>query len=605
MLVSLLVALPAFAVIWHRDGGEVLFVLYRQPKLAAVAMLGWLFLASFVWYFLWLRRPLTTAGHAIGWSDLRRLMTRPACLWLVAFVAYMASTGLWVRVGANYRYELRQWVLLLLLVTCLSLWLAQHRAARRAVLLSLLLSLALISLVGLVQLAIPLPWLSPINPQIGAVNPSFMGYKNPMALALLGQLFLVVQQTMVGPWRPFWRLVLGMELVYLATLGSRTSYFALAVATAYWLVLRGSQASSQKRRGRAGSLTWTIAAIGIFGAVLAWHPVARQKAASVLAFVASPSHYLQSDRGIYLRNTLNMVAHRPWGVGLGDWQTHYPVYRLHGREVAFDDRFQVRRAHSDWVQVLGEGGWPGALLWTAFAIALMGAPHRSARRGSLGDACFAAQWLALFVAMGSDYLLELPYNKFQFFVLLALHWGQGSTATVSDLPAPGVGQAATSALGGQNRWLRGCLLAAVMLTMVASLHHYSQLLRRTFGAAAIAQAYGRWSAGDAGAWPDVLRQLVRHERAVVFGAGETKTLHKDYLQLAHLAQLTGRPQATVYAAWSLRHHPYYAPAFRLMAELVADPRVSDQWQQGSTFLMHHATAGWQGVYPPLPPGPSP
>ncbi len=607
-LVSLLVAVPAFAVIWHREGGDILFVLYRQPKLAAVAMLGWLFLASFFWYFVWLRRPLGGAGPPLDLSDVRRLATRPAALWLLAFVGYMALTGWWVRVGANYRYELRQWVLLLLLVACLSLWLDRHRPARRAVRLSLLLSLALVSLVGLVQLVAPLPWLSPINPQIGAVNPSFMGYKNPMALALLGQIFLVVRQAQTGPRRPFWVAVLIMELVYLATLGSRTSYFALTVATAYWLALLCWQTLRGRRRVGAVSLAWAMAAIGAFVVVLAWHPVARQKATSVLSYVAAPSRYLESDRGIYLRNTLNMVAHHPWGVGLGDWQTHYPIYRLHGRDVAFDERFQVRRAHSDPVQFLGEGGWPGALLWVGFAVSLLLAAHRAARRGGPGEACFAAQWLALFVAMGSDYLLELPYNKFQFFVLLALFWGQGKTPSSPLPPLPSLppstsrlDPAASSASQGGARWLRGGLLVAMVLAMVFSLHHYSQLLRRTFGAAAIGQAYGRWAAGDASAWPEVLGQLKRHGRAVVLGAGETKTLHKDYLQLAHLAQLTDRPQAMTYARLSLQHHPYYAPAFRLMADLVVDPQEASRWQQGHDFLMLRATVGWRGEYPPLVP----
>ena len=607
ILVSLLVAAPAFAVMWHRGaGGEILFVLYRQPKLAAVAMLGWLFVATFVWHFVWLRRPLTASGRSLERSDLAAAMTQPGARWLVAFVVYMALTGLWVRVGSNYRYELRQWILLLLLLACWIPWFQADRTARRVVRTSLLLSLALVSVVGLVQAVVPLPWLSPINPQIGAVNPSFMGYKNPMALALLGQLFLVARQAWLGPQVHFWRGVLVLELVYLATLGSRTSYFALGLGGVYWVVLRWLQKRRDGRRPSSPtadrpmgwSLAGPLALVCVFGVALVIHPVARQKALSVASYVASPGRYLESDRGIYLRNTLNMAAHRPWGVGLGDWQTHYPIYRLHGRDVAFDDRFQVRRAHSDPVQFLGEGGWPGALLWAGFAVALLLAAHRGARRGSVGEACFAAQWLVLFVAMGTDYLLELPYNKFQFCILLALFWGRGISP-----PSTAPTEISTvKTASDRDRWLRGGLVAVAMVAMMASLHHYTQVLKRTVAAASVGQAYARWSAGDATAWPVVLGELARYERTLAGGGGETKTLHKDYLQLAHLAQRTGRSsQALIYAQRSLRHHPYYAPAFRFLGDLVADPNTAEDWRRGYDFLMQRATVGWSGSYPSASP----
>lgn len=581
----------------------MLFVLYRQPKLAAVALLGWLLVALFVWQHVWRRGPLGKDGATLGTRDLVSLGKRPGALWLLAFLVYMAATGFWVRVVSNYRYELRQYVLLAVLTVCLYLWLQRDPRARLVLRYSLMLSLAVVSAVGLLQAMLPIPILSPINPQIGAVNPSFMGYKNPMALALLGQLFLVARQVKEGPKRWFWGSILALELIYLATLGSRTSYFALMVAGLYLAVVmwgggRESPRPSLEPRVWLGAL----GLVAVFCGVLALHPIARQKATSVLSFVAAPSSYLQSDRGIYLRNTLNMASHRPWGVGLGDWQTHYPVYRMHGRDVAFDDRFQVRRAHADHVQFLGEGGWPGAILWAGFVISLLIGAHRRAWGGSAegthsASPFFAAQWVALFVAMGSDYLLELPYNKFQFFLILALFW----SADASDYQASSGQRMSKDVAVGRKTLLRASLMAAVLVAMVSGLFHYSQLLRRSYAAASIGQAHARWAAGDATAWPAVLRQTALHESTLVLMAGDTKTLHKDFLSLAHIAMVAGRREEAIsYGDLSLRHHPFYSSAFKLMKELATTSSEERAWQEGYDFLMHRAASGWQGEYPSLP-----
>lgn len=599
-LLALWVALPPFAVLWQQEEGQVLFVLYRQPKLAAIAILGWLFLALFAWRHLWRREPLTVAGRCGLPHPLVALRSWPGAPWLLAFVVYMACTGLWVRVASNYRYELRQYVLLVALTLCLGLWLRQDARARHIVLQALTLSLALVAAVGCLQAFVPVPWLSPINPDIGAVHPSFMGYKNPMALALLGQIFLVVQQATAGPRKTLWRLVLAMELVYLATLGSRTSYAALGLAGVYWGVLvvhRGLQTGQLDwRRWTAVGLTVASILVGAF----TLHPVARQKIASVQEYVTAPTRYLDSDRGIYLRNTIHMARHHPWGVGLGDWQTHYPVYRVVGRDVAFDDRFQVRRAHSDHVQFLGEGGWPGALLWLGFALTLGVAAHRRAwRQGSAESMALAAQWLALLVAMGSDYLLELPYNKFQFFLLLALFWS-ASGRDVDEASSNGEASLGAAASSGSEEpgwdpptWLRGAVTAAVLIAMMGSLFHYGQLLRRVQAVASIAQPYTQWASGEASAWPQVLQQLGRDESTVRFAAGETKTLHKDFVMLAHIALAAGQsPQALHYGQRALDYHPYFTSAFRLLAEASQDPEDKARWQGHYDAVMHHATDGW-------------
>ena len=46
VLLGLLVALPAIAVFVGIDDGKVVFLLYREPKLTVIMILGWVFLAA-------------------------------------------------------------------------------------------------------------------------------------------------------------------------------------------------------------------------------------------------------------------------------------------------------------------------------------------------------------------------------------------------------------------------------------------------------------------------------------------------------------------------------------------------------------------------------
>jgi hypothetical protein len=378
-LVQLAIVVPALAVGWVRDDGRIAAVLYREPKLVAAGVLGWTFAAAFLWAW---RRRLTAA-------DLAAAIERPAMLALGAFLAYLAATGLWVRVPQNYFYELDQYLLLALLVVLLLAWTERDARLPGRVRAGLVASLAAVTAVGVLQILAPLPFLSPIDPEIGVAHPSLMGYKNPAALAVLGQLFLLagwVAETRGNAGRGVSRrlglgLLLAVELVYLVSLRSRTSYAALAAGSVFlvglWLARR------PPRRALLRGAAAAAAAIALVAAAVAIHAPARERARSALAYAASPRAYLESDRGVYLRNTLNMARHRPLGVGLGDWQTQYPVFRSVRRTADFMDPppdVDVRRAHSDHVQLLGEAGWPGLVLWLGFLLLLAAAPIRRALR---------------------------------------------------------------------------------------------------------------------------------------------------------------------------------------------------------------------------------
>jgi O-antigen ligase len=161
--------------------------------------------------------------------------------------------------------------------------------------------------------------------------------------------------------------LLAVELVYLISLQSRTSYAALAGASVFLAVLPAVRSG---RRALRAALA-IAAAVGLLTAAGLADAGARQRIRSLLAYVAHPASYLESDRGTYLLNSLNMVRCHPWGIGLGDWQTQYPVYRLHHRYVYFSATEQVNKAHSDHIEIFAETGWPGLFLWLGFWAALL------------------------------------------------------------------------------------------------------------------------------------------------------------------------------------------------------------------------------------------
>jgi O-antigen ligase len=578
----LTVVIPALAITWGREDGQITFILYREPKLIAAAICSWLLLTAVAWL-----RPT-----ALSLEELFKTLRRPTLLAAMMFIGYLATTGFWVRVPENHLYELSQYITLFLLLVVLLTWARQDSRVESTILRGLVLSLALVTFMGGLQWVGVLPSLSPINPQIGVPHPSLMGYKNPAALAILGQIFLLaylVARTASRRWRLAGVGVLVLELAYLATLRSRTAYMALALGTLACVVVGLLRRPS--RRLLCAALMPLFLVGTLFTGFLLTSESTRERAGSALNFVKSPSTYFDSDRGTYLLNTIQMVRMHPFGVGLGDWQTHYPVFRRVHRTVSFDDTFQVRRAHSDHVQFFGEAGWPGLFLWTAFLLLLIGAPVREhLRTGGPRPLFVSAQLVALTSAMATDYLLELPYNKFQFFlvVFLALAPRQASLADTQQINRPP---------------LRRHLLTAGLLTCLAlgSLTYHGSLLLKVHLSATMTRLYSQTVERLA---TDGRVEAAALERVLALGKhydsqpGLSKTLHKDYLLLAHSAHLLGQQDlAEALAERSLDLHPYAPNALRLMAKIVEDPSRARQWQTAYEHIMHDAWQGFTAEYP--------
>ena len=583
-LLVTLVLLPGLCFYVGLRDGAVAFVLYREPKRIAILLLGWIFLMAAAWILRPSRR------------ELAQVLLGPIFLTWVAFMGTLALTHRQALVGENFLYEGHQYLLLTLLLLTLGVWARRDPSLPRLVCTGVAFSLALTSLVSFLQWGLEIPFLPPIDPELGTVHPSFMGYKNPMALALLGQIFLVAERALrsrASTPRRWWRLLLVAEALLLASMESRTAYLALAVGMIVLLAL------GLRRRPTRRNLLRVTAAAGLLGilflSVWTFSPSARQRIASLGALLRHPGAYGETDRGTYLRNTLQMVSHQPLGVGLGDWQSWYPVYRLHNRSRAFTGTHQVRRAHSDHVQFLGEAGWGGLALWWTFLGILIYSVGRRALAGSRReflpfDGFLAAQIVAVVVAMAGDYFLEMPFHKFLFVLLVFLALPRGireETPPPSQQPVGGI------------PWIPLAVTALALLVLPRVAGEGKKIVLD-----ATLSSELQTFASQLRTHPGAARKRAEHilELGERFQSlpGHSKTFFRQYLQLAQTAAWAGRPlKAHRWAQQALRLHPYSPDAFALMAAISREPSLARRWRDAHRFLMDEATDGYSH---PLPPG---
>ncbi len=566
-----------------RIDGQVAFVLYRAPKLAAVSIGVWCFLALF----------LACRRRRLDPLDLWATLRRPQVVLLALWLLWLAVSTLWAAVPANGLLELSLYLPLFMLIVLLATWMRRDPRVRPAIEHSLIAVAAVATVVAGVQSIVEPRWLSAINPLDEVGNPSLMGYKNPMALALGGQLLLLFGRiaTARGRGRALLILCAVAELAYLAQLESRTSLAAVAAAGGGLLAAAAAwppRHLSLRRLGAASIAAAILLALGVVAV-----PAARHKAASLLAYGADPARYLESDRGVYLRNTLNMVRHRPWGVGAGDWQTQYPVYRLHDRYRSFNDTHEVRRAHSDHVQILGESGWLGLALWLAFLGAVLGRLGRSYRRSrNLGDLCLLGQTVFWVAAMATDYVLDLPFHRLAFFLLVACAVAGPEIPPRSRLFQRGEERRSQFPVWASNAWIAATVGAAVLSSLVAV-----SALRLAYDGAVMTRLYLQALGSDGAARSGLLLRAASHGATLLGTSAHDKTRYKDWQVHADVfLRLGNRDAARQCALRALELHPYSPTTFRLLARIDTGAR-RDRWRQGHDHILDDATAGFGLPYP--------
>ena len=146
-------------------------------------------------------------------------------------LGYFGLTRLWVTVPENWGYEMSQYTLLYLLLLVLLAWTTITPTIPSVVRNTLILSVGVVAVIGVIQSFYPGIAPAAINPFGEVGNPSLMGYKNPAALSVMAQIFILagaafsLKDRRVGLKRLL-GILLVAELVYLVSLQSRTAYLS-------------------------------------------------------------------------------------------------------------------------------------------------------------------------------------------------------------------------------------------------------------------------------------------------------------------------------------------------------------------------------------------
>ena len=322
-------------------------------------------------------------------------------------------------------------------------------------------------------------------------------------------------------------------------------------------------------------------------------------------YTTEPAAYFESDRGVYLQNSVRMAVARPFGVGLGDWQTLYPVFRHHRRDFAFDQQVEVRRAHSDHAQVLAEGGFPGFLLWWAAILsAVLGGLRAFRRWGDPWPLLLSAQLVTWATAMATDYVTEMPYHRCAFFVIMGL-----AAAAAGRHGRDETGPPPERAAGVQKQpWREQVAAVAAALFLFAALTEAlrgGMLLERQRQAAVMTRLYlGVQGAASSEERDFLLRQALAAGERVARLPGYTKTTARDERILAHLYWIAGaNAEAERWLRRSLAHHPFSPAGLELAAAMLeaTDPERAATWRRARDYVVHEATVGFLEAYPQWPP----
>jgi O-antigen ligase len=207
-------------------------------------------------------------------------------------------------------------------------------------------------------------------------------------------------------------LSLTVEAVFIATWAYRSKSRARARDTA------GATRHLMRGFVRAALLIGVLGAIAALG--IAWigaDPMIN-KAAQTLTDINQDASNPISRQGIWSDTWAMIEAHSVTGVGLGAYETVYPIYSHN------NGRLIVAQSHNDYLQVIADCGLVGAVLLVVFLVALYVAMRRALDvedhfLSGVAVAC-SAGLIGILVHSLFDFNLQIPSNALLFLFLAVM-----------------------------------------------------------------------------------------------------------------------------------------------------------------------------------------
>lgn len=229
-------------------------------------------------------------------------------------------------------------------------------------------------------------------------------------------------------------MFMGVAAIFTLSRGGMISIFAEMIFIAAMSFRRHRAMTAPKGRSKAGIATGVAAVAAILAAIVIG--VIWIGAESVINRIATgdpnssdlgKTQTFYSVRGEIWENTWTMIRHNPLtGVGLGAYETAYPVYaRENGTQGVTGE------AHNDYLEILAVGGVIGAVSALWFILALFRAIGRGVRSPDPLTAAIAlgggAGLFGLLVHSLFDFNLHLPSHAMVFLLLSVVISNIGST----------------------------------------------------------------------------------------------------------------------------------------------------------------------------------
>jgi len=191
---------------------------------------------------------------------------------------------------------------------------------------------------------------------------------------------------------------------------------------------RGRGVNTLASPGRLRSAALIILVATLISAGILWvgsEPVVSRLLPSQIAGQHSKSETFFSSRGWIWRDSIAMISANPIvGVGLGAYETAYPIYSRDDGSQVLGQSYAVDRAHNDYLQILAEFGVIGAAIALWFIVLVFRAVARGMRNGDQLMAGVAlgcgASIFGMLAHSFFDFNLQLPSNALLFLLLTAV-----------------------------------------------------------------------------------------------------------------------------------------------------------------------------------------
>lgn len=229
-------------------------------------------------------------------------------------------------------------------------------------------------------------------------------------------------------------VAMGVAIVMTLSRGGIITLVAEIVFVAALGMQRARQVEKQASRR---SVTW-LAALFIVATIVAgifWigaEPVIFRLTTGNPTGETSAQTYFGGRSEIW-RNTWRMVQQHPLGIGLGAYETAYPIYR---RDNVLNGI--VSEAHNDYLQVLSDAGIPGGLLIIWFLWAMTRAIRRvtQLRDGLIAGLALGAGggFFGMLIHSFFDFNLQLPSHSLLFLFLTGMVSSLGERELGKEFP---------------------------------------------------------------------------------------------------------------------------------------------------------------------------